>query len=91
MLILITAVYIFIGLGLFGGFKAWGEAGKGLYILVFPLHALFFGLAKLLWCAVTTFWCWVTRNENYPDGRDHPIGLILLILFLLFIWWASTR
>ena len=36
---IITIVYIFIGLGVFGGFKAWGEAGKSLYILVFPLHA----------------------------------------------------
>lgn len=91
MSILITAVYIFIGLGLFGGFKAWGEAGKSLYILFFPLHALFFGLARLLGYAAIRFWGWLAHNENYPDGRDHPIGVILFILFALLIWWASTR
>ena len=88
---IITIVYIFIGLGVFGGFKAWGEAGKSLYILVFPLHALFFGFAKLVGCAARRFWCWIAHNDNYPDGRDHPIGEILLIIFALFIWWFSPR
>ena len=91
MSFILTAVYIFTGLGLFGGFRAWGETGKSLYILVFPLHALFFGLAKLLGWAVKRFWCWVAHNENYPDNLGHPIGVILFILFALFIWWASTR